>query len=135
MKRYKAEGPSQQYRWQAHIYGTGMALQGHDVAHVSIVFIPRSGLTSGIHVWTEPYDPQVTAQALQRYEAIQLVATKLGPANVPTGAPGAVNCNWCNWYDPASSDLSVACTGPSDPPPVTGNVTEPTAQPFQGAQA
>ena len=113
MKRYKTEGPSQQYRWQAHIYGTGMALQGHDVAHVAIVFIPRSGLTSGIHVWTEPYDPDVTEAALARYESVRGLVNVGALALLPTAdAP----CDWCSWHDPKSTDPGRSCPGHNAPP-------------------
>ena len=108
MRTYRANGPSQQYRWQAHLYGLGMAMQGHDVANVAIVFIPRSGFTSSIHVWSEPYDETVPEQALQRYEAIKLLAETDGPATLPT-APGP--CDWCNWHDTQTPDPSRACSG------------------------
>lgn len=120
LRKYKADGPSQQYRWQAHIYGTGMALQGHDVRHVAIVFIPRSGLTSGIHVWSEPYDPAVTEVALARYEAVTTVlAAPGGLAMLPTAdAP----CDWCPFRDPQTTDPGRSCPGHNAPP-------------IQGAQA
>ena len=108
MRTYKANGPSQQYRWQAHLYGLGMAMQGHPVANVAIVFIPRSGFTSSIHVWTEPYDETIPEAALQRYEAIKLLAETDGPATLPT-APGP--CDWCNWHDPQNPDPDRACSG------------------------
>lgn len=108
MRDYKAGGPSQQYRWQAHLYGLGMAMQGHDVANVAIVFIPRSGFTSSIWVWSEPYNETIPEQALQRYEAIKLLAETDGPATLPT-APGP--CDWCNWHDPQNTDPSRSCSG------------------------
>lgn len=113
MTDYRKSGPSQQYRWQAHIYGTGMALQGHDVRHVAIVFIPRSGLTSGIHVWTEPYNPDVTEAALRRYEQVRDLVTAGALALLPTAdAP----CDWCPFRDPQTPDLSRACPGHNAPP-------------------
>ena len=108
MRTYRANGPSQQYRWQAHLYGLGMAMQGHPVANVAIVFIPRAGFTSSIHVWTEPYDETIPEAALQRYEAIKLLAETDGPATLPT-APGP--CDWCNWHDPQTPDQDRACSG------------------------
>ena len=114
MAGYRKNGPGQQYRWQAHLYGTGMALQGHDVRHVAIVFIPRSGLTSGIHVWTEPYDPNVTEAALARYEAVTTVlAAPGGLGMLPTAdAP----CDWCKWHDTHSTDPGRSCRGHNAPP-------------------
>jgi hypothetical protein len=108
LRDYKANGPSQQYRWQAHLYGTGMALQGHAVRTVAIAFIPRSGITSGIYVWSESYDPSVTEAALARYEQVQgLVAAGLLPIIPTADAP----CNWCNWHNPNSTDPRRSCAG------------------------
>lgn len=113
LRKYKTLGPPQQYRTQAHMYGTGMALTGRDVANVAIAYIPRSGLTSGIHVWSEPYDEAVTEAALQRYEAVKLIATHIGPGELATAdAP----CDWCNWYKPGSTDLRAGCPGVTDSP-------------------
>lgn len=112
LRTYKADGPPQQYRWQAHIYGTGMALQGHDVRHVAIVFIPRSGLTSGIHVWIEPYDETVTEAALTRYDQVAGLVNAGALHLLPTAdAP----CDWCAWRDPQTPDLGRACPGHNAP--------------------
>jgi hypothetical protein len=110
MRDYKANGPGQQYRWQAHLYGLGMTLQGYPVANVAIVFIPRSGFTSSIWVWSEPYDEGIPETAMRRYEAIKLIAETDGPETLPT-APGP--CDWCNWHDPNTPDPSRACSGPN----------------------
>jgi hypothetical protein len=98
MKKYKTSGPGQQYRTQAHLYGLGMSLQGYPVANVAIVFIPRAGLSSQIHVWTEPYSDTIAGNALDRLAAIQTITTAEGPATLPT-SPDA-NCAWCPWHQP-----------------------------------
>ena len=106
--KVKANGPGQQYRTQAHLYGCGLAMQGHDVRNVAVVFIPRSGITAGIHVWTEPYDEQVVEDALRRWEAIGTVADAYGPAALGT-ADGP--CNWCPWWQPGAPDITKGCPG------------------------
>lgn len=115
MSKYKATGPGQQYRTQAHLYGLGLSLTGRSVANVAIVFIPRSGLASNIHVWSEPYDEAVTEAALRRYEAVKLIASNIGVGDLATAdAP----CDWCDWFKPGSTDLTAGCPGaywqPSD---------------------
>lgn len=113
LDKYKVNGPGPQYRTQAHMYGTGIALTGRDVTTVAVAFIPRSGLTSGIWVWSEPYDEHVTEAALRRWEAVGLVAGALGPAELATAdAP----CDWCRWHQPGTTDLTVACPGVTSSP-------------------
>jgi hypothetical protein len=112
LKGYRDNGPGPQYRTQAHLYGCGLALAGREVDHVAIVFIPRSGLSSGIHVWSEPYDPGVVEAAMARYDAVQTVVGAVGPAGVPTAD---ANCSWCPWHDPQTPDLDRACPGHNAP--------------------
>lgn len=111
LTKYKALGPGPQYRVQAHLYGTGLTLTGRDVNHVAIAFIPRSGLTSSIHVWSEPYDAHVTEAALRRYEAVTTVAQAVGPGDLAT-ADGP--CDWCPWYRPGHTDPATGCAGHTD---------------------
>lgn len=113
LRKYKVTGPGQQYRTQAHMYGTGIALTGRDVSAVAVAFIPRSGLTSSIYVWSEPYDETVTEAALRRWEAVGIVARGLGVDQLATAdAP----CDWCRWYRPGSTNPAEACPGVTDTP-------------------
>jgi hypothetical protein len=109
MKIYTRHGPGQQYRTQAHLYGLGMSLQGYTVDHVAIVFIPRAGLSSGIHVWSEPYSDTVAGQALDRLAAIRTITAVEGPAGLPA-SPDA-KCDWCPWHTPGAVDLAASCPG------------------------
>ena len=111
LRKYRADGPGQQYRWQAHLYGCGLSLAGYDVETVAICFIPRSGMSTDIHIWSEPYDPQIVETAMARYDAITTITRQLGPASVPTGPAKDLNCDWCSWYLPAATDLTEACPG------------------------
>lgn len=117
LKGYRDNGPGPQYRTQAHLYGCGLTLAGYDVATVAIVFIPRSGLSTGIYLWSEPYDVNVVETAMARYDAVATITGQLGPAGVPTGA---AKCDWCPWYMPAATDLTEACPGHADTRPSPG---------------
>ncbi len=112
LTKYKANGPGSQYRVQAHLYGCGLSHDGYDVANVAIAFVPRSGMLSGVHVWSEPYDEQVVEAALRRYEAVQTVATSLGAADLPTAD---AMCQWCEWFNPTATDPAIACGGHTPP--------------------
>jgi hypothetical protein len=113
--RYKAHGPGPTYRTQAHLYGLGQQLAGEDVQHVAIVFLPRAVTLTGIHVWTEPYDPAAAEAALQRLETIRSSILALDPETDPARwamFPTADSaCRYCPWFVPGSTDLSQGCPG------------------------
>lgn len=113
LKRYIQEGPSPEYRVQAHGYGYGWELLGWPVREVCLVFYPRSNFLSNMHVWTEPYDRQVALDALARVRTIDL-ARRHGVS--PTDWPAAPDKGWCTWcpqYNPALDRADEGgCPGP-----------------------
>ena len=115
IKQYRKNGPGQQYQWQAHLYGLGMQLAGESPEHVAITFLPRGGRIDGLHVWSEPYNPQIAVQALKRYKAIRQFHITLDPETHPgrwTLLPTAdAYCTYCPWFLPGSADLSQGCPG------------------------
>lgn len=67
LDKYRRNGPSQTYRVQAHLYAKGCNDAGIPVERVSICFLPRaSNNFYERHWWSEPYDPQIAANALTR---------------------------------------------------------------------
>ena len=81
-------GPSPVYRTQAHLYGLGWTGQGQDVRHVAIAFLPRQAVSLDHAVWwTEPHDPQVGWDALERADRLDRMLASL--AAVSTGARDA----------------------------------------------
>ncbi len=115
MRSYKRDGPTPQYRAQIHLYGLGLVNLGLPVSTVAIAFYPRGGMLSGMHVWTEPYDPAVAHDALARHDQILEAACALGvdehPENyvhIPT-QPGH-RCTWCPFFSPGA-EVGRACPG------------------------
>lgn len=115
IRKYRKDGPGQQYQWQAHLYGLGMQLAGEHVEDVAIVFLPRGGRIDGLHVWSEPYNPQIAVQALKRYQAVQAFHLTVNPeahperwALLPTAD---AYCTYCPWYLPGSASLRSGCPG------------------------
>lgn len=71
LKKYRIGGVSEQYRFQAMLYGMGCHLQGYDVDKIAIVFIPRdSSNVKDIWVHEEAWQPEMAEAALQRAQAI-----------------------------------------------------------------
>lgn len=115
--QYKKKGPSQQYRVQAHTYGRGFANLGFDVKRVAICFLPRGGMLSNAHLWSEPYDPQIPADAEARMNGIIELADELRLDQHPerfeliAPEPGG-DCFFCPWHHPEPS-THYQCKGNS----------------------
>lgn len=127
MKKYRANGPSDVYRIQAHLYGLGHATAGHPVDRVAIIFYPRGGMLGSAHMWSQPYDETVARAAIDRLHAI---ATGIDTWMDLTGAdttqtlaaiPATTSrlCNWCPFLSYGSTNLSTGCPGEAQETPPT----------------
>lgn len=126
LRDYKANGPGQQYRTQAHLYGRGWMLRGFPVDWVGVFFLPRADELERAVWWAEPYNEQIALDALQRVNGIHLATRALGTkalANLPTAD---AYCYRCPWFKSNSPDPAQAC--PGDP----NRETRSTANPFPG---
>lgn len=80
LKSYRHNGPGVRYRYQGHLYGLGYANLGWPVEHVAVAFWNRGGRLRDLYVWTEPYDPAIAAEAIDRFKTIRDLAQANGPA-------------------------------------------------------
>ena len=124
LKEYKLTDPGPTYRVQGHGYGTGITRLGLPVAHIAIAFLPRAADISGMHVWTEPYNPQIVTDALARHDATVELICQLDVEHHPqryTLIPRTANrlCLYCPYFK-AGPDTGVTCPGDT-------NVTAPAA--------
>ncbi|AFN37753.1 exonuclease [Mycobacterium phage MacnCheese] len=99
---YKKQGPSAEYRVQAHCYGKGYRNEGFDVKRVAIWFIPRGGTLSSSFVWSEAYDEQVVADTLTKLNDIALVLNDLDieehPERLALVPKHPHNCMFCPYF-------------------------------------
>lgn len=119
MRKAKTDGPSDQYRVQAHLYGLGHSAAGRLVKRVAIVFYPRGGMLTDAHIWSQPYNATIARDALARLESIAAgidawMGATGGDKNAtlaaiaPTPSP---LCNWCPALNRCADDLSQGCPG------------------------
>lgn len=114
-KEYTKYGPGDVYRKQAHLYGYGYQELGFPVTEVAIVFLPRAGRLSGMHVWAEPYDRNVALETLERVEQVHSLSETLDVTNHPERyqeipkTPGDA-CRYCSWLQPGP-DTGMTCPG------------------------
>ncbi|MBG0830535.1 hypothetical protein HS041_22495 [Planomonospora sp. ID67723] len=115
LKKYRKDGPGDQYRIQAHLYGLGQENAGETPEHVAITFLPRGGRIDGLHVWTEPYDRSVALAALERMDNVLTVLDVLDveahPQNWAQLPATESYCTYCPWFLPGSTDPSKGCPG------------------------
>ena len=124
LRHYRADGPGQQYRWQAHLYGHGWQLAGHPAETVAICFLPRNGDLRDAYLWHEPYDAHIALDALRRLEGIATTCQILGDEALQLLPTAQQFCALCPWYQAGSTDPATGCPGhdmplPESRPPLT----------------
>ena len=105
---YRPHGPGSQYRAQKHLYGLGLQNAGYVVRNVTIVFLVRDGRFEDRYEYSEPFDPQIAIDALERANKLHLTASVMGPGELPTASS---YCTHCPWFQRGATDLSRACPG------------------------
>jgi len=104
-------GPGPQYRAQAHAYGKGWAAKGLPVRFVMIIFLPRNGDLSEAVIWSEPFDPSIAQQALDRVAGIDTATKAMGPTALAILPTADAFCNLCPYFAAGSVDLTKGCPG------------------------
>lgn len=81
----RVQGPSNQYRYQAHLYARGCELAGLEPHDIAIVFIPRdSANVNDIWVFEEEYQPEMAEAALTRAGLVYKMAMEEGWEKIPS---------------------------------------------------
>lgn len=98
LSKYRLHGPSQQYRVQAHLYGRGFTTDGGwgPCRTVAIAFLPRDGELSGAYFWSEPHDPHLAAEAMNRANRLYTMLTVVG-IDAALAASPLCDDEWCTW--------------------------------------
>lgn len=111
IKAYRRDGPGEQYRVQAHLYGRGWTRKGYQVHTVAVVFLPRDGELSQAWMWSEPYNETVATAALARANAVAMLNRALGDNTPAVLNTADAYCRFCPFYSPGSTNLTKGCPG------------------------
>jgi hypothetical protein len=116
MRKYRTDGPGEQYREQCHLYGLGFANLGYEPLHVAIVFIPRAGRLDGVYVWSEPWSRERAEACINRHATLVALLGALRADEHPGPALAQIpmtpnNCGWCEWALAGSADPAAGCPG------------------------
>lgn len=134
LAKYRLHGPSEQYRVQAHLYGKGFTDDGGwgPCRAVAIAFLPRDGELSGSYFWSEPYNPHLAAEALQRANRLWTMFTVVG-IDAALAASPLCDDQWCTWCKTEKRALSRAAGqslfGDFNAPDPTAPIPMPTPAP------
>lgn len=116
--KLRTSGPGDLYRTQLHVYGMGARQKGEKIERVALISWPRDKSNlDDLYVWSEPYDPQIARNALQRVEdlkawADQQMAEGKSVQETAAAASFADDCRYCPYHMPGAKDLSNgACNG------------------------
>lgn len=98
LAKYRLHGPSEQYRVQAHLYGKGFTDDGGwgPCRQVAIAFLPRDGELSGAYFWSEPHDPHLAVEAMNRANRLWTMLTVVGIDQALAASP-LCDDQWCTW--------------------------------------
>lgn len=110
MEEYRRDGPGDQYRTQAHLYGDGWVNAGYPVERVAILFLPRY-TPFRTYLWSEPYDPTVGPAALTRADNVKQLISTIGANVLPLLPTADAHCSYCPWFTPGSTDPTKGCPG------------------------
>lgn len=120
LDKLKTDGPSRHYRVQLHTYGYGARIRGEVVSDVALVGLPRDKASlDDLYVWTEPYDPQVARDALNRVDRIAAEIRDRdhfgvnGEAQIASCFPiDNSDCKYCPFHMPgAKESKGGVCNG------------------------
>ena len=97
LDQMRRKGAKPVYRVQAHLYGRGYVRAGYPVHNVMIVGLPRDGELAQCTTWHEPYNEQITIDALARATAIAQLVDALGIEQTLKFYPECDDryCAWC----------------------------------------
>jgi hypothetical protein len=114
---YRKNGPSPEYKVQAHCYGRGYRNEGFPVERVGIWFLPRAGFLSRSWIWTEEYSDQVVDDVLAKLDNIMVLINDLqiedNPSLLAVVPKTPHGCMYCPWFVPRpdAAERPQACTG------------------------
>lgn len=117
LSQLRSKGPSRTYRTQVHLYAHAARRAGHRVENVAIVGWPREGNSlDDLWVWTEPFDPAIVKDALDRLDRIsgQIALSRGGEEpdlQIARKFEAADDCRYCRFHNKGDDQFTQGCPG------------------------
>jgi len=100
------------YRVQAHAYGMGFVNAGIPVERVAIAVFCRAKPLTDMYLWSEPFNPAIAQEALNRLAQIRTYVAASGASDTnraPILRIGSYACDDCFFCDFKGSPLQGLC--------------------------
>jgi hypothetical protein len=109
VRKYKIEGPGNQYYYQGQLYAHGLRREGEDPKDIAIVFVPRdaASIEQGIHVEVFDYKPSEAQKMIDKYKRLKELAENTAAATLVPSSPSNL-CQYCPFFAPG---VAGACDG------------------------
>ncbi|MFA7265111.1 MAG: hypothetical protein WC054_02265 [Candidatus Nanopelagicales bacterium] len=114
LKEAKRGRVDTKYIVQAQIYGLGMWWERFDVKTINIIFVPRNAPLRDTVIHTVEFDKEFAADAIARLDDIQLAVKLLDVEALPNLKTTNDRCNYCPFFNLASTDARTSCPGSED---------------------
>jgi hypothetical protein len=117
LNNLKANGPSDQYRVQLHLYAHAARSAGESIKHVVLVAWPREGRNlDDMYVWTEEFNPGIVKDAFQRLDMITgQIALAKGEDETPLETAKRFDtqddCRFCPFRVKGDTEFIRGCPG------------------------
>lgn len=109
VRKYKINGPGDQYFYQGQLYAFGLSRQGEKPKDIAIVFMARdaSSLEQGLHVEVFDYQPSKAREMIDKYKRLKELSQTVKAATLVPSAPSNL-CQYCPFFAPG---VNGACDG------------------------
>lgn len=116
LNQLRNKGPSPTYRTQVHLYAHGARKAGHSISDVAIVGWPRDGGTlDQMYVWTEPFNPALVKDTLERLDRItgQIAVDRgaLADLQIARKFDTEDDCKFCRYHAKGDDEFTRGCPG------------------------
>lgn len=112
VRKYKINGPGDQYFYQGQLYAYGLARQGEKPKEIAIVFMARdaSSLEQGLHVEVFDYQPSKAREMIDKYKRLKELSETVESPLLVKPTPSNL-CQYCPFYAPG---VEGACSGSTE---------------------
>lgn len=109
VRKYKINGPGDQYFYQGQLYGYGLAREGETPKEIAIVFLARdaASVEQGIHVEVFDYQPSKAREMIDKYKRLKELSQTVAAATLVPSSPSNL-CAYCPFFSPG---VAGACDG------------------------
>lgn len=111
LRTIRADGPATRYVVQAQLYAAALRQAGERPERVGLVYLPRDGKLTELHVWTTVPDEEFLTAWLDRLRDLNSYLLDQGGDATGVNPKPTRLCSWCPWHSPDSTNSARACPG------------------------